>query len=192
MKQYDPDEMEFAFLSGGKTQKASTSTELARKVQLHSSSGSTPKINAEVRLAGLFHSYVEMYQDALHGRSRRSLFGGRHVCRRINYYVLTDGVWEPHGCNVSRAILNLLQGIDGSKDDQVGISFIQFGSDPVGTARLSALDDGMVEVKGASRDIVDFEPFQGNVLKMLLAPMSDLWNKENRPSAKEKAAWLWE
>ncbi|RMZ81572.1 hypothetical protein DV737_g2484, partial [Chaetothyriales sp. CBS 132003] len=67
---------------------------------------------------------------------------------------------------------------------QVGISFIQFGNDFKGTKRLQFLDNGMSHKYGV-RDVIDHEPFDGNVLKMLLGPTSQWWDVAkhfNQPS----------
>lgn len=86
----------------------------------------------------------------------------------INIYVLTDGIWEDGDDWLPEIVDSLRRLIDGGlKKGELGIEFIQFGSDPTGTQRLRTLDDEL-QKHGVEKDFIDTEPFDGNVYKMLL------------------------
>ncbi|OAG07882.1 uncharacterized protein CC84DRAFT_1173477 [Paraphaeosphaeria sporulosa] len=86
----------------------------------------------------------------------------------VNIYILTDGIWE-EGDEWLPAIVDSINKLieSGMRKGQLGIQFIQFGSDPVGTERLRMLDEDLDEY-GVSQDLIDTEPSTGNVYKMLL------------------------
>ncbi|KAH7063887.1 hypothetical protein BKA63DRAFT_428685 [Paraphoma chrysanthemicola] len=108
-------------------------------------------------------------------------------------YVFTDGKW--HGeddslCGIPALIESVTRKI--SLRGTLGIQFIQFGNDEVGTRRLKELDDGLQKLgimyvclpkrgstftNSKARDIIDTEPHDGNVYKMLLGPRSETWDK---------------
>lgn len=94
--------------------------------------------------------------------------------RGLNVYVFTDGLWnESSGlggfCGVDAVVKKYYDKmIDHNVDSRtVGIEFIRFGNDPVGSARVQGLAD-QIRNLGASENIVDTEPSNGNVWKMLL------------------------
>lgn len=96
--------------------------------------------------------------------------------RGKSIYVLTDGKW--HGRNqfpdgMPELIKRLVDKL-GSKTE-VGIQFIQFGDDEVGTSRLRMLDDDLGTF-GVNMDIIDTEHSTGNVYKMLLGHVSSSWD----------------
>jgi serine/threonine protein kinase len=92
--------------------------------------------------------------------------------RGLSVYVLTDGVWN-HApgevCGVEQPIKQFVSKLskDGELNLKVGIQFIQFGNDKIGSERLGLLDHGL-EQFGIEMDIVDTVPSTGNIWKMLL------------------------
>ncbi|KAH8590626.1 hypothetical protein B0O99DRAFT_675870 [Bisporella sp. PMI_857] len=116
--------------------------------------------NITYRLDSILEPYITKLTNAY------NLARGGKV-RKLNLYVLTDGVWEDE-CNPSPTIKKLvtkLQEFEYTTDSkQVGIQFISFGNIAKGLKRLKALDDNL----GLPMDIVDTTPFNGNVWKMLL------------------------
>ncbi|KAF1974922.1 hypothetical protein BU23DRAFT_553149 [Bimuria novae-zelandiae CBS 107.79] len=109
----------------------------------------------------------------------------------VNIYVLTDGVWEDGDDWIARVVEPIKKLIDsGMQKGQLGIQFIQFGSDPVGTARLRMLDDHLKD-HGVAEDFIDTEPFTGNIFKMLLGSIDDAADRQkprrlSMPAAKHE------
>lgn len=107
-------------------------------------------------------------------------------------YILTDGKWcgeDDSLCGIPKLVESATANI-GSRW-KLGIQFIQFGSDEVGTRRLKQLDDDLQELgimyvcprmqtrfttDTKARDIIDTEPYNGNVYKMLLGHRTDAWD----------------
>jgi hypothetical protein len=100
----------------------------------------------------------------------------------FNIYILTDGVWsqgEDELCGVQKHIQILVKKlIKSGKLKRVGIQFIRFGDDPAGKERLRRLDDELLEYD-IERDIVDTEPANGNIFKMLLGSTSSTWDQQH-------------
>lgn len=98
----------------------------------------------------------------------------------LSLYVLTDGIWEDDEQlkDVAKAVKSLVDKLDARDMPRgnVGIQFIQFGNDPVGTKRLKFLDDELTSL-GVSTDIIDTEPYDGNVYKILLGSIDAQWDK---------------
>lgn len=71
-------------------------------------------------------------------------FTKRTALKPLSIYVFTDAVWQPD-CHVGRVIAALAKTVKELEfpDEQVGIQFIRFGSDPVCTSKLRDLDDGV-------------------------------------------------
>lgn len=93
----------------------------------------------------------------------------------VTLYILTDGVWEARS-NLDGFVGDVVRFMDQNSmlRKHIGIQFIQFGRNPLGTARLAHLDNGL----GLARDIVDTEPSTGNVLKVLLGPVDETFDAE--------------
>lgn len=101
-----------------------------------------------------------------------------NTTKNFTLIVLTDGVWrgmkEPHAVEdtiirrmneITRQLGNAT-GNSKKNSRAVTIQFIQFGRDEAATNRLHLLDQGLIDVE--IPDIIDTEPSNGNVLKMLL------------------------
>ncbi len=86
---------------------------------------------------------------------------------------VTDG--EPNDANaVKNVIIAATKKMD--RDEEIGVQFIQIGSDPGATAFLKDLDDGLV-AKGAKFDIVDTKTTDEmenlTIVDVLLSALSD-------------------
>jgi hypothetical protein len=101
----------------------------------------------------------------------------------VTLYILTDGVWEDRS-NLDGFVKDVVRFMDQNSMSRkhIGIQFIQFGQDERGTTRLEHLDTGLKFTK----DIVDTEPSNGNVLKTLLGPVDPTFDAlaENPTGAK--------
>jgi hypothetical protein len=114
---------------------------------------------------------------------KRSSWRGRPVEKAgFNIYILTDGVWsqgEDDLCGVQKHIQILVEKLKASgKLKHVGIQFIRFGNDRAGKERLRRLDDELVKYN-IEHDIVDTEPANGNIFKMLLGSTSSTWDRQH-------------
>lgn len=100
--------------------------------------------------------------------TRRLNFLPRKPKHGTNIYIFTDGVWEEGDEGLKNIAESIERLVDrGMQRDQLGIQFIQFGSDRTGNSRLQTLDDDMKRF-GVEKDFIDAEHFDGNVFKMLL------------------------
>ncbi|KAF2204802.1 kinase-like protein [Delitschia confertaspora ATCC 74209] len=106
--------------------------------------------------------------------------------RGLSIYVLTDGVWQDGPrpvCGVEEPIELVVSKLkdNGLLDFVVGVQFIQFGDDKIGTERLELLDSGLKEEFGIDMDIVDTTHSTGNVWKMLLGAIDRHWDDDKTP-----------
>jgi len=118
----------------------------------------------------------------------------------VSIYIFTDGVWQSGPeplCEVEEAIKDIVNKLAarGLDADHVGIQFIRFGNDPKGRERLDRLDSRLQEF-GIEKDIVDTEPSNGNVWKMLLGAIDPYWDRlsedassDNAPLELKKDSW---
>lgn len=105
-------------------------------------------------------------------------------------YILTDAIWQD---GWKEGIVDPIKALmkKGLKKGQLGVQFIQFGEHSEGSDRLDILDrglyrDGVTKWVGSMaitglqltnrRDIIDTEPCDGNVLKMLLGSFDPTWD----------------
>jgi tetratricopeptide (TPR) repeat protein len=106
--------------------------------------------------------------------SRRFLPGGS---RPLSLIILTDGNWRK--AETQKAIVEpikaLVEKLTSSQGDgkQVGIQFVAFGNDSEGLHKLKSIDESLSRMP---LDIVDVEPSNGNVWKMLLGAISDAYD----------------
>lgn len=93
----------------------------------------------------------------------------------VTLYILTDGVWEDRSdlSSFVKDVVDFMNQKDLSRK-HIGIQFVQFGHDQRGTDRLTHLDTGLKNRLG--KDIVDTEPSDGNILKVLLGPVDDTFD----------------
>jgi hypothetical protein len=77
-----------------------------------------------------------------------SLFSSKKKKWGVSIYILTDGVWQSGPqplCGVEEPIAKIVEKLTeyDSLSSKVGIQFICFGNDPVGTARFGQLDSDL-------------------------------------------------
>lgn len=127
---------------------------------------------------------LQDYQTKLHHQNAPKSIWGKHTApkppRPLNLYILTDGVWQPD-CDASMPIQYLVEKLEELKlpDGQVGIEFISFGNDKTGLERMERLDSEL----NLKRDIVDTEPSNGNVWKMLLGAINKWFDDDEEKKA---------
>ena len=121
------------------------------------------------------------YQNQRQTLSVKRTFGSPRVVEKptVNIYILTDAVWSPGEHSLSTIkdhiakLVNHLAAI--GRPVRIGIQFIRFGNDEIGKQRLDILDNDELQHYKVPIDIVDTEPFTGNVFKMLLASTDPSW-----------------
>ncbi|KIN03042.1 hypothetical protein OIDMADRAFT_18517 [Oidiodendron maius Zn] len=160
VKEMDKDGIDVYFtISEAHQKKVKKTSKLHSKVHHHVQHGhSTTDIN--IRLTRILEEYKSNLETPRWYQARP---------KPLSLYILTDGMWEKD-CTAVGPIENAVRKLeDLRKDDsQIGIQFISFGADSGGLKRLKYLDDEL----NLGRDIVDTEPCDGNVYKMLLGPIS--------------------
>jgi hypothetical protein len=141
VKNSDPDRIELYFTTTKEVTRHRKSSSLYKitvsRNPLHriKPNGIRLKSNMEWRMGQI----LEQYQQKM----RLMGSGGRGV-NKLNLYVLTDANWQPQA-EPENCIKNLVATLDELRmaKDQVGIQFIQFGKDPVGSELLEKLDSRM-------------------------------------------------
>ncbi|KAK2794545.1 hypothetical protein FQN52_008126 [Onygenales sp. PD_12] len=163
VKRSDDDGLDLHFMINDKPVKhIATSSKLFDHVQKRFPSHSNQLSNIDNALGKI----ITKYQNKL--KTTRKT-------RRMSVYVFTDGMWQDR-VTIPTYIENLARDLDkhNMPPNQFGIQFIQFGSDPTGTMRLQSYDDCL---DNGQRDIVDTEPSDGNVWKMLLGSINKSFDK---------------
>ena len=106
---------------------------------------------------------------------KRSSRGWRSEKKPLSLYVLTTGNF-PAGDDVELPIRQAIEDMKhiGLQHDHIGIQFVRFGDDPTGIARLNKLDN----LEEGQWDIVDTEPWNGDVLKIFLGPINRTYDQD--------------
>lgn len=176
VKTSDSDGIDYLFMSDGVVHNTRTASQLIKHVRRR-----IPQFNASTDAAALLEQVLGRYSNTYSSQTSSpergtksprfsTLFGSKlKPPRPCTYCVLTDAIWQPR-CKVALPIVRLLDRLEGARDDQVGIAFVRFGNDPKGTDRLDYLDHGLKH-RHDIPDVVGHEPYDGNVLKMLLGTM---------------------
>ncbi|EKG21891.1 hypothetical protein MPH_00811 [Macrophomina phaseolina MS6] len=107
------------------------------------------------------------HTEKLHYQIKDRPYLRERSLRLMNLYVLTDGSWWQR-CNAAEPIREFVRNLQEQGDvvphkSPTGIQFISFGNDADNLTYLKYLDIGL----GLARDIVDTEPSNRNVWKML-------------------------
>lgn len=163
-KEKDPNKLELYFTMKAGRFSGSSSTELVNAARPRKA---TDKATGLSDLYPRIHDIFSDYKKNL----RRKSFLGTSSRRPMSLYILTDGNWQPPR-DTEECIAQLVRDLDMSDQYQVGIEFIYFGNNRDGRARLEHLDDGLKEEFNLKWDIVDTEPADGNILKMLLGAIN--------------------
>ncbi|KAI9709972.1 MAG: hypothetical protein M1820_003050 [Bogoriella megaspora] len=101
--------------------------------------------------------------------------------RPLNITVYTDGRWQEES-DAATPIRNILETLIHNRRNltEVGVQFVQFGKDPQGSERLRFLDQELRrEVNGTKWDIVDTEPSNGNLWKILLGSIKKWFDDDH-------------
>ena len=168
LKAYSPDGIDLYFTS----KRAKVTTAGKTKDMLRSLKSTVPigRCNMEDRIGSILEDRLAKSNHT--GLSRRPWSPAvlAKVPRRLNLYILTDGVWQPNN-EPLQAIIPLLKPLKQQHlpRNHIGIQFIRFGKDPEGMRRFQQLDE---------LDIIDTEPANGNVWKMLLGAVNH-WFDDN-------------
>lgn len=167
VKGTDPDGIELRFtMSRDRGARAKDTGPLLRTLDTAPFSGES---NIRTQLGEILQDYHAKLRNQKQTRWLFSRASSPRPIRRQNIYIFTDGVWQP-GCDPTDLIRKLVNGLESysMEREQFGIQFIRFGDNAEGINRLNQLDSGL----GLSMDIVDTEPWNGNIWKMLLGPIN--------------------
>lgn len=193
VKKFDDNGMDYYFLSEMKKRNSKTATSIVEQTQLRAGHPAV-RLNAATCLDKIFGDYASRYQSkqgSIRSKISAKFYGPKpdgRICKPCSYFILTDAIWQPK-CKVSAPIIRLMDSLRDARDHQVGISFIQFGNDDVGTRRLRFLDDSLKDRYNIP-DIIDYEPANGNVLKMLLGSINKWWDDDNDVKGNEAEGGL--
>ncbi|KXS93981.1 hypothetical protein AC578_7678 [Pseudocercospora eumusae] len=171
-KSMDPDGIELYYLRDGAGAKYKHSSDLVKSVEHHTARG-------ETSLDQVFDSYLRKYCRAIDkSKSWKSVFSKLKPC---SIYVLTDGVLAAGNHEQGReAIRILVEDLISHKLPrfQIGVQFISFGNDENGLKLLHGLDTLKMS-QGLKLDIIDTEPADGNVWKMLLGAINAKYDDDD-------------
>jgi hypothetical protein len=139
----DPDGSELYFTVSDEWKRKKDTTDLKDMVSArakHLGNNSNPARRLDWHLK----KYEEELEEYENSRSRVVSFS--KPVRPKNIYIFTDGVWQPgETCldRIKRPIKRLVDTLEAVRapDDQIGLQFIQFGNDEVGTRRMVILDE---------------------------------------------------
>ena len=183
VKKYDKDGLDLHFTSSGQKENNKKTSRLVNSVEKRHLS--SDKANLKDKLGTLLEEYKMKLQKP---RSSPKFFRkGTDELRRYTIYIFTDGIWQPH-CDLEPIIRDMVDCLEKHqlRNAQVGIQFISFGDNPDAIKRLEYLDSGLDYKPGMFvispnnicdtlilyRDIVDTEPADGNVYKMILGSIN--------------------
>ena len=137
-----------------------------------------------VERSNMEHSLGNIISDYLHSFDRLKLkVFSRWAVRKsfpqaLSIYVFTDGMWQPKNdpydpiASLSRRLQS-----ENLPRSQVGIQFIRFGQSIEGIKRLQKLDSSL-STRAQPLDIIDTEPHDGNMLKILLGATNHWFDED--------------
>ncbi|KAL8658704.1 MAG: hypothetical protein Q9226_000818 [Calogaya cf. arnoldii] len=146
------------------------------------------RTNMRVPLNEILSEYLEYVKHI--GHQKR--LNPKKSYRKMTLIILTDGIWSGMGKNqnaVIDTIVNFVRDLGSVVGDlvdrPVSIEFVQFGHDPEATYRLRHLDTDL-NWKGIP-DIIDTEPADGDVNKMLLGSFVEEYYDEDEDGQLEES-----
>ncbi|KAL9131154.1 MAG: hypothetical protein Q9217_000855 [Psora testacea] len=166
-------------------------------ITIYSTSGSTKIVTKKskdilqfmdstrtVKKSNMEHSLGNIISDYLHGfdRPKPKVFSRwpfrKSFQQALSIYVFTDGIWQPKN-DPYDPIASLYRRLQSENlpRSQVGIQFIRFGHSIEGIERLKELDSSL-STRAQPLDIVDTEPHDGNILKMLLGSINHWFDED--------------
>ncbi|KAL8998393.1 MAG: hypothetical protein Q9169_002521 [Polycauliona sp. 2 TL-2023] len=138
------------------------------------------RTNMRNPLHKILRQYLEYVKDVWHRKRSQPT----KTYRKMTLIVLTDGIWAGMGQNqnaVNDTIVKFVRELELVVGDLVdrpfSIEFVQFGHDPEATYRLRRLDTDM-KWSGIP-DIIDTEPADGDINKMLLGSFVEEYDDED-------------
>ncbi|EHL03832.1 hypothetical protein M7I_0022 [Glarea lozoyensis 74030] len=140
-RSFDPDGLDLHFTMSNRLFHGTQTSVLVNQVRGHQCQGSS---NMGHRLTTIMATYKAQLRDQYNFRQGHLDDATKEYVRPVNYYIFTDGRWDP-GCEPDSAIKELTElmvELD-VEENQVGIQFISFGNDKAGLANLKRLDDDL-------------------------------------------------
>lgn len=184
----DPDGVELYFTSDMVKHQHKHSKKLLELVKTHTYRNQT---NMQISLSKI----LAQCKDKLQTPNKRWSMPFRHQSRGTSIFVLTNGIWYS-GDDVKPTILKCVDFLQEHEwgRDQLCISFITFGDDQQGLARIAELDD--LKVNGEAplyvisfrnthaankrhSDVVDRESHEGSFWKILLGALDPAKDRES-------------
>lgn len=149
LKVADDDGMDLHFTINtrpGKTKSCKTSTELREAVEKMKPSTMNGVHSSDVGalLSNLLHAYKDTIEKEVKSSWRQSVMGKTPCIKKKIIYVLTEGAWQSHS-DATAAIRDMVDRLQELRlpRDQIGIQFVQFGHNLLGTRRLTHYDDNL-------------------------------------------------
>ncbi|KAB2577294.1 hypothetical protein DBV05_g4043 [Lasiodiplodia theobromae] len=132
-------------------------------------------------LVRVLEAVLQAFRASMFGSGRNKGRLGKKSSKRgrpMTCYILTDGAWfAEHGPGVEAVIKKFVDELlrKVAQETDFGIEFISFGDHHEGLDFLEYLDSGL----HLERDIIDTEPANGDVWKMLLGSINKTFDKVN-------------
>jgi len=173
VESYDPDGMDLRFTTWPDKGTWQSSAKMRKVASETSCKGHTLM---EKVLTPILEAYAEKLEA--HPLDQQSA-----PVRPLSIYILTDGAWVDQD-QPEVPIMAAIQALcdSGYPRAQLGIQFITFGRNEKAIEKMRMYDD-MGEKAGLGRDIVDTEPSNGNVMKMLLGSVDDVYDRSVQPTS---------
>ena len=143
-KKLDPDGVDLIFTtSGSPVLGCKHSRQLLQHLKAAKFNGLSNMAASLGRLLQEYQTRLDRDSSMHSGFMNRSKASDRY--RRRNFYVLTDGLWQPESDvrSVIQAMILSLKRHGIAQKHQMGIQFIRFGNDSEGKRRLKELDDNI-------------------------------------------------
>ncbi|KAL8846936.1 MAG: hypothetical protein Q9221_008004 [Calogaya cf. arnoldii] len=147
------------------------------------------RTNMRVPLNEILSGYLEYVKHIWHQKR----FNPTKSYRKMTLIILTDGIWSGMSKNqnaVIDTIVNFVRDLGSVVGDlvdrPVSIEFVQFGHDPEATYRLRHLDTDLKWKGIPVSDIIDTEPADGDVNKMLLGSFVEEYDDEDEDGQVEE------
>jgi Protein kinase domain len=191
----DPDGPDLKFTMGQVELKGEKNASVFKEAMGHHQAMPTDEVtNIRTSFGNIFDQYLKDLE-----RAKRT----HEKVKQLTVIVLTDGIWPGTLVKqeVDEQIKTFVRGVWELTNNliprYVSIEFIQFGKDPEATIHLRDLDDLLtspgfpsanspfllraIDTNRKFRDVIDTEPADGDVYKMLLGSFVDSYDEdENR------------
>ncbi|KAG8532871.1 uncharacterized protein KY384_002749 [Bacidia gigantensis] len=186
VKNYDPDGVDLMFTqtSGGLRSEKGT-TKLFEMLEDTQFMGIT---DMQLKLGNILNAYKSKITGQQNSMlARRKILGSQKVARPLSLYIFTDGVWLP-GSDAEEPVRSMVATLKehGLMQKQVGIQFIRFGHHVEAIRMLNHLDSDL----DLGIHLVDTEPSDGNIWKMLLGSIDIWFGYDQLPVDKSREVFL--